>query len=738
MSVNRELVIRGARSRRPFPDRWNTGIVLLLDLLGTGRLDEVGERLRVYRQGGYAGIDGFVFLLLFFASDIGGGLKGFSAKIGEFNRRLAAVADRVRLPSQAAMSRLLAAVTPEAVRSLTKWLLREGAEVVEILRHPSMMTVDAVGESWHVLHYDPTKEALRQRALPEGPDLPEPRRRAAGFAAPGHSGRKRGEVQVSRSALQHAGSSIWLDSRVAPGNGERRPALRSAIGAAVELCSALDHPLHRVVMVEDGEFGDVPSLTEHRDAGVACITRLNRLGLLDQPEVRQHMATQPWYWVPDSRSGPRRSAMDLGEVTVRPGKRTVRDDGVPYEPITVRVIVTRYPREGEAEHGRVIEGWQYELFVALDLEPEAWPASDVVAAFYGRGAIENRFAQEDREVRLDHIYSYNLAGQELACVVGLFVWNLQVVNGFRLNPLPEERVPAPVRAVEIDPRPVPPAFLGQPEAAEPLVGEVQAAEAAEPLVGKVQVADTHADEQAQAALDTALRGLEWEHLLRKRPGWSFDTAKAVVRCPAEQSLLLTSADGRSGQRTHRLQFRAASGSCLCPMRASCFASQDPNASKMITIHVPKEAGVELEALLPPVHFARRRAQSAVNLTAPLPSGRPRAAIGPPLEAHLLAGPPPQGSAEISDAQFLPAVARTAFRRACDDLVIDVTVRAPAPAVRHPYLVTNPADRQHRRATWAQRNAWNTFSDKAEVHIAIDGCASVEAAFAWARSDRKSA
>ncbi|MCK6508248.1 hypothetical protein L6R53_33630, partial [Myxococcota bacterium] len=214
---------------------------------------------------------------------------------------------------------------------------------------------------------------------------------------------------MSRSALQHSGSGLWLDARVSPGNGDGLASLASAVEVAGNLAQALAHPRERVLIRMDGEFGGVPALTLLDEAGQPGLTRLNRLCLLDQPDVRQTIATGTWHKVPDSGSGPVRSALELGTVTLRPGREARRPDGSCYEPLDVRVVISRLPRQGEAEHGRVIDGWQYELFAALRLPVEAWPAHEVVAAYFGRGAQENRFAQEDRELKLDRIFSYNLA-----------------------------------------------------------------------------------------------------------------------------------------------------------------------------------------------------------------------------------------------------------------------------------------------------------------------------------------
>src|SRR5690606_23194664 len=58
-----------------------------------------------------------------------------------------------------------------------------------------------------------------------------------------------------------------------------------------------------------------------------------------------------------------------------------------------------------------------------------WPAPDAVALYFGRARQENRFSQEDRETALGRILSYELPGQELASLVGLFLMNYRTARG---------------------------------------------------------------------------------------------------------------------------------------------------------------------------------------------------------------------------------------------------------------------------------------------------------------------
>ena len=103
------------------------------------------------------------------------GVKEFSDRAREHHKQLAAVAERRRLPTQASMSRLLAAVDKERVQEFGSWLLLRAPGVLSVLQHPSVLTRDATGEGWHVFDWDPTVTTLRHRALPEFEGMPEPR-----------------------------------------------------------------------------------------------------------------------------------------------------------------------------------------------------------------------------------------------------------------------------------------------------------------------------------------------------------------------------------------------------------------------------------------------------------------------------------------------------------------------------------------------------------------------------------
>ena len=73
------------------------------------------------------------------------------------------------------------------------------------------------------------------------------------------------------------------------------------------------------------------------------------------------------------------------------------------------------------------------------VRPAPWPAPDVIELYNGRSGMENRLAQEDRELGLQRTFSFHPAGQEWMCGVGLFLWNEQVRAGWLANPPPVEK-----------------------------------------------------------------------------------------------------------------------------------------------------------------------------------------------------------------------------------------------------------------------------------------------------------
>src|SRR2546426_4110569 len=98
---------------------------------------------------------------------------------------------------------------------------------------------DRQGNRWIVFDLDGTRQTARQRALPQGPDLPPPQRRLQPVCAPGYMGRKRGEVVRTRTTLLQAHIHRWLASVGGAGNGDSRGELLRGLEVIVAYQTAL-------------------------------------------------------------------------------------------------------------------------------------------------------------------------------------------------------------------------------------------------------------------------------------------------------------------------------------------------------------------------------------------------------------------------------------------------------------------------------------------------------------------
>jgi len=113
----------------------------------------------------------------------------------------------------------------DLIRESTDWLLGEASGIDEMMKHPAAATRDVQGQPWHIFDLDPTSTVLGHRALPLHDELPEPQRRSENTGAPGHMGRKRGDIKFQRTTVQHAGSAAWIHEHLSPGNVCAQPGM---------------------------------------------------------------------------------------------------------------------------------------------------------------------------------------------------------------------------------------------------------------------------------------------------------------------------------------------------------------------------------------------------------------------------------------------------------------------------------------------------------------------------------
>jgi len=174
-------------------------------------LREINEQVRFARKrfGHYEIID---FLAVLFGYAISGEstLEAFYERLQPFAVPFMALFDRDQLPSRSALSRFLAVLTEAPVEALRTLVLNDllGRPLTPDKQTGNLL--DRVGNSWVVFDIDGTREAARQRALPQGEDLPPAFRRLDEVCAPGYRGRKRGEVVRTRTTVSQAHCYQWL------------------------------------------------------------------------------------------------------------------------------------------------------------------------------------------------------------------------------------------------------------------------------------------------------------------------------------------------------------------------------------------------------------------------------------------------------------------------------------------------------------------------------------------------
>ncbi len=719
MAGNVRIVTRAARTSK-MPD-WSDEYVDLVEHTSAS-FEEIGRRLRFCSRRGYQVVDLAVLFLAMLCGYSKGGIAGFRKQVRGCMARLAAVAGLRGLPSQPAVARALQSA--DRIAELDEnlaWLLSADAGVQALVRSPLVQELDAHGQRWLALDFDPTVVALRQRALPEGEDLPAPRRRAAGMSALGYSGRHRGETQMSTAVLSLASAGLFVQATTHAGNTPFAQALGVAAQAVVKLVERCELERDRCLMRFDGAGGHARAIAEVQRRGLRYLTRLQHLDLLSVPEVAEHLVRASWHKVADARSGPARQATELGRYVVGCDERG--------ESVTSRVVVSRFASPDEQKHGAgvVIEGWQYEVF-ATDLGPSAWPAEDTVTLYYGRVGQENQFGRAIKQCRLGEVFCYDLVGQQLA--TGLMMWAsnvrqaraVTVVGDLGQPPAQPARVEAcPVSPHDVacdapsdlpppEPTPEPPAEPTT-QACVPTTDDDHGDEHALAQRQPDQTPPPQLEPQAQteAPMTDDGRGSEQQGGTSQT---TMSTGPAAHR-PCPQGLLARLCNIRPfhGYGCYAV-YRMPAGVCAsCPQRSDCTKSSNPLFRREFSVPLDRSALADRARILAEV---RRIATNAPRRPAVSPAATPRPAT---------AGKPPRWtSPQPRDAGPLlpaaPCLRPSVLVQMWHDLhrgfAIDVhIVPRPSPRVA-PWIATDTAARQAQRKTWGQRNRWNAVQGAVSV------------------------
>src|SRR6266496_3782383 len=255
-------------------------------------LNKINEQVRFARRrfGRYEVMD---FLAVLFGYAISGErtLEEFYERLQPFAVPFMALFERDRLPSRSALSRFLAALTEAPIEALNTLFLDD---LLARPLTPDKQTgglVDRTGNSWTVFDIDGTREAARQRALPQGDDLPPAFRRLDGVCAPGYRGRKRGEVVRTRTTVSQAHSYHWLGSFGNRGNGRYREELRKALTAIGRYLTAYQLEASRTLLRLDGQYGNGAVIADV--AGFAFVTRGKDYHLIDHPQIQARLHLPP-------------------------------------------------------------------------------------------------------------------------------------------------------------------------------------------------------------------------------------------------------------------------------------------------------------------------------------------------------------------------------------------------------------------------------------------------------------
>ncbi len=523
----------------PSTPSWFGEVVLIIEhLRKQGILTKLSERMRFRRRrfGHYEVID---FLAVLFGYAISGEctLEAFYERLQPFAVPFMALFERDRLPARSTLSRFLMALTEAPVEALRCLFLDDLLSRPLSKEGQTGGLVDREGAAWMVFDIDGTREAARQRALPQTEALPPVFRRLDEICAPGYTGRKRGEIVRTRTVISQAHTSQWLGSFGNRGNGLYRVELRQALWAIGRYLAAHQLSQEHALLRFDGQYGTGAVLADL--AGFSFVMRGKDYTVLDHPlvQARLHLPPDQLQHRPESLLV--RSLYDCPDVPVGP------------EGVHCRVVVATHPAgKKKSRVGVTREGIVYELFFTR-LPQQGFTASDVVEVYLHRGAFESALADEDVEQDPDRWCSQSSSGQECWQIVAQWVWNLRLELGHQLHP-------DPVRTTEFAPA-LPPVRKEATDSPSPSQGYAKASVALPWKAGRF------------SGQDFALQ------------------PDGTLRCPAGQSLVAHERR-READGSLRVVYAASILSCRpCPLRQQC--QWQGNATKK-----PRQVSVLLHPL----------------------------------------------------------------------------------------------------------------------------------------------
>lgn len=405
------------------PDWFGEVALINAYLRKPGILDAINAQVRFARRrfGHYEVID-FFAVLFGYAMSGERTLEQFYERLRPFAQPFMALFNREQLPSRSALSRFLASLSGEATEALRALFLADVlARPLDSERQTGAL-VDRTGQSRVVFDIDGTRQAARQRALPQTEALPGAQRRLPQVCAPGYTGRKRGEVVRPRTVVSQAHSYQWLGSFGNRGNGRSREELRRALDAVKGYLEASHLSPASALLRLDGQYGTGAVIVDL--VGFAFVMRGKDDTVLDQEAVQRRLHLPADQQLSHPESGLLRHLYDYPDVAVGP------------EGTRCRVVVaTHAATTPKSRVGLTRKGMVDELFFTA-LPQESLTAADVVALSLHRGAFEPQLADEDQEQATDRWCSHAPAGQEAWQIISQWLWNIRLELGHQLQPQP--------------------------------------------------------------------------------------------------------------------------------------------------------------------------------------------------------------------------------------------------------------------------------------------------------------
>jgi len=657
-----------------------------------GILNAIQERVRFVRarMGKYELID-FVAMLIGYAVSGELTLRAFCERVQPFATAFMALFGRADFPTPPTLSRYLAVLDQPCVEAL-RTLFLEDLLARSPFGAPPGGLWDRLGERWLLIDVDGTKQAARQRALPATEDLPPAHRRFDRVCAPGHLGRKRGEVVRTRTTILQAHTHQFLGTVGNPGNGQYRQELKQARHVIETYAHALSFPLSHVVIRLDGLYGNAAPLADllaaEAEEGPGVIVRGKDYHLIEQPAIQQRLQRPADQMTLHPESGASRVLYDCGPIHLAQAGPTVR-----------MLLATHPAGSSRPPVGKVREGTVYEQFFTT-LPRRAFTPADVLDLYLHRGSFETVLADEDEEQATDRWVSRTQWGQEFWQIINQWIWNLRLelgqhaqVTTMRVTDLAYSHVQElPTPPPDDDP---PPDGTPPPAPTGPAPQAPEAAPVPDSSVSPVAPSTEGSPEAPQNALDLlASYGppkFAQPSFTHGFPGSAFTPQPdGTLLCPTGHPLYMQERRPECNGSL-RVLYAARIGHCRpCPLREQCQESASTKKPRRVS-------AVFWPRATPP----GGEATGGVALVSEAGQASPLAEQAP--------ASPPIPAQPVRWGDWPRCQIRRAFVQLLRTQVVLISVRATETLVHakpHSPPLETRAQRAHWRLSWAERLARN--------------------------------